>query len=145
MMEYLGVISGNVWNLVVKMGLVLTLAVAAGCASTGAGGMLPEEAVRLRAQAWADELLAHDFEGAWALTSPGYRQFSTAKDYKATVLGSARWTSAVVKTVSCAEDVCAVGVEVEYTIPRLHMSNKRLLDYKWLQDANDWWLYVPAK
>jgi hypothetical protein len=136
--QYRGFLSGA--------GLALILGFVGGCASVGTQSQLPpEEIVRLRAQAWADDLRAADIEGAWAFTSPTYRQFSTADQYHFLVLGSARWTSAVVDSVKCAEDVCDVGIMVEYHIPRLKLSNRRVLEYKWVEAEGDWWLHVPSK
>lgn len=130
-----------------RMSLALTVVwLAAGCAEFGAKSRLPpEQAVKLRAQAWADALLAGDLQGAWAYTSPHYRQFSTSKDYSRFVLGSGRWSSAVVDSVRCAEDVCDVTIIVEYEIKLMKMSNRRPLDYKWVLVDGEWWLHVSSK
>jgi len=117
-----------------------------GCAQFGKKPDLPpEEAVRLRAQAWADALLAGDLQGAYALTSPTYRQFASAGLYNVLVAGSANWTSAVVDSVYCEEDVCDIRVMVEYQLKQYNMTNRRPLPYKWVKVGGDWWLYVPAK
>lgn len=130
-----------------RMSLALAVVLlAAGCAEFGAKSHLPpEEAVRLRAQAWADALLAGDLQGAWAYTSPHYRQFSTSKDYSRFVLGSGRWSSAVVDSVRCTEDVCDVKIIVEYEIKLMKMANRRPLDYKWVLVDSEWWLHVSSK
>ena len=126
--------------------IVVWVALASGCASLGKQQDLPpEEAVRLRAQAWADALMARDVAGAYAFTSPNYRQFSSAKGYNVNVAGSGNWTSAVVDSVQCTEEVCDVRVMVEYTLRQYKMSSRRPLDYKWVRAEGDWWLYVPAK
>jgi hypothetical protein len=142
--EYVDVNSGKTRNLWAAIGLLAATGGMTGCATTGVQAP-PEEAVKLRAQAWADELLAHDFQGAWEFTSPSYRQFTPVDKYKARNLGTSRWTSAKVYSVSCEDDVCDVTLEVEYKIPRLNMSNKRALEYKWLETEGNWWLHVPAK
>jgi hypothetical protein len=122
------------------------LFLAAACAEIGTkSSSSPEEAVRLRAQAWADALLAGDLQGAWAYTSPHYRQFSDSKDYSRFVLGSGRWSSAVVDSVVCAEDVCDVTIMVEYEIKLMKITNRRPLDYKWVLVDSEWWLHVSAK
>ena len=136
--------NGRTRNLLAAIGLLAVTAGMIGCAATGVQAP-PEEAVRLRAQAWADELLARDFQGAWEFTSPSYRQFTPVDKYKVRVLGSSRWTSAKVYSVSCEEDVCNVTLEVEYKIPRLNMNNKRALEYKWLETEGNWWLHVPPR
>jgi hypothetical protein len=122
------------------------LVLASGCGDFGGKPHLPpDEAVKARAEAWADALLAGDLQGAWAYTSPNFRQFSSAKDYSRFVLGSGRWTSAVVDTVHCADDVCEVTIIIEYDIKRMKMTNRRPLDYKWVLVDGDWWLHVPSK
>ena len=130
----------------VGLGLTAVVLVGGGCDKLGFGAPRPpEEAVRERAQAWADALMAEDFEKAWKYTSPNYREFATAKDYIPVVQGSARWTSAKVDSVACTEDVCDVGIEIEYRINRLNMQNRRSLPYKWVLIDKQWWLSVPAK
>ncbi len=129
-----------------KTALAVIITFASGCAELGLKANLPpEEVVRERAQTWADELLAGDIEGAWALTSPSYRQFSTWKQYYRSMQGSSNWTSATVDSVECTEDVCDVLLMVEYELKTMKMTNRRALDYKWIKAGGDWWLHVPAK
>lgn len=130
---------------VCRLGLVATLAAAAGCSSLGGGAQLPQDAVRERAQAWLDAVMAEKFAAAWEYTSPNYRQFSSAEDYVSVVQGSARWTSATVDSVTCTEDVCDVGIMVEYKIAKLNVQNRRSLPYKWVLIDKEWWLYVPPR
>lgn len=126
--------------------LVLVVSLAVGCAELGVKpSVSPEDAVKSRAQAWADALRAGQLQAAWEFTSPHYRQFSTSKDYSRFVLGSGRWTSAVVDSVECKEDVCNVVIVVEYEIKLMKMTNRRPLDYKWVLLDGEWWLHVPAK
>jgi hypothetical protein len=133
-------------KVMVKAGLVLMALLALGCSDSGEKHQeSPEEAVKLRAQAWADDLLEGDLQGAWAYTSPHFRQFSTSKDYSTYVLGSGRWTSAVVDAVQCAEEVCDVSIVIEYEIKQINSTNRRPLDYKWVRIDGEWWLHVPAK
>lgn len=134
-------------KLLAKAAIAIAIALlVAGCAKYGAQSQLPpEESVKLRAQAWADALLAGDLQGAWAYTSPNFRQFSTSKDYSRFVLGSGRWTSAVVDSVTCAEEACDVRIVIEYEMKRMKMTNRRPLDYKWVWVDSEWWLHVPSK
>ena len=126
--------------------IAVWVAFASGCAGLGKQEDLPpEEAVRLRAQAWADALLARDLAGAYAFTSPNYRQYASPGSYNMFVGGSASWTSAVVDSVQCEDEVCDVRVMIEYRLPQYKVSNRRPLDYKWLKVDGAWWLYVPAK
>jgi len=133
-------------NLFGIMALTVMVIAAGGCGKLGLRSNLPpEQVVRERAQSWADNLRTGNIEGAWALTSPNYRQFSTWQQYYALVQGSGRWTIATVNSVKCAEDVCDVSVMVEYEVKRMNIRNKRDLDYKWVKIDGDWWLHVPAK
>lgn len=133
-------------NFLARMALVVLITVACGCAELGMqSNMPPDQVVRQRAQAWADSLLAGDIEGAWKLTSPSYRQFSSWKQYYNFVQGSGRWNSATVDSVQCVEDVCDVSVMVEYEIKRMGVTNQRDLEFKWIKVDGDWWLHVPPK
>lgn len=126
--------------------IAVCVALSSGCANVGKKPDLPpQEAVRLRAQAWADALMAGDLQGAYAFTSPNYRQFASAGRYNMHVAGSSNWTSAEVDSVQCDEEVCDVRVMVEYRMAQYNMTNRRPLPYKWLRVEGDWWLYVPAK
>jgi hypothetical protein len=133
-------------KLLTRMALAVIVTVASGCAELGKRFNMPaDEEVRLRAQAWADDVLAGDVESAWALTSPAYRQFSSAQRYKGEVAGTGRWTRAVVESVHCSEDACDVGLMVDYSIKRYNITNQRVLEQKWILVDGDWWLYVPVK
>lgn len=138
--------SSNRRKTLAKVGLVWLMLLVAGCAEFGMNSnRTPDAVVKSRAQAWADALLAGDLAAAWAFTSPNYREFSTSKDYSRFVLGSGRWTSAVVNSVQCEEEVCTVSILVDYEIKLMKMSNQRSLDYKWVLVDGEWWLHVPAK
>jgi hypothetical protein len=138
--------SNRILNFFARMALISMVFAAGGCAELGLrSNAPPEEIVRERAQSWADNLLAGNIEGAWALTSPSYREFTTWKQYYTFVQGSGRWTSATVDSVKCSDDVCDVSIMVEYQVKRMHMGNQRDLDYKWVKVDGDWWLHVPAK
>ena len=105
--------------------------------------LAPEEAVRQRAQAWMDALLASDLEGAYAYTSPSYRQLANVGRYHARVQGSGRWITGEVSNVVCQEHVCQVRVTIEYEIKRMGIRNRKPMDYKWIEADGEWWLYVP--
>jgi hypothetical protein len=135
-------------NFFARLAVAGIVIAAAGCAELGLRSNLsPEGVVRERAQAWADNLMAGNVEGAWALTSPSYRQFSTWQQYFTVVQGSGRWKSAKVDSVKCveAEDVCDVRILIDYEVKSMHMTNQRDLEYKWVKVDGDWWLHVPAK
>jgi len=126
--------------------LALLVALTGGCALGGKKPDLPpEEAVKIRAQAWADAVLAKDIEAAYGFTTPNYREYSSAQRYSSTVAGSLRWTEAEVDSVQCDEEVCEVRVIIGYKIKRYGIENRRVVDYKWLKVAGQWWLYVSLK
>jgi hypothetical protein len=123
--------------------LALLVALSGGCALGGKKPDLPpEEAVKMRVQAWADALLARDIAAAYGFTTPNYREYSSVQRYYSTVAGSLRWTAAEVDSVQCDEDVCEAHVIIEYKIKRYGIENRRVVDYKWLNVAGQWWLYV---
>jgi hypothetical protein len=126
--------------------LALLVALIGGCALGGKQPDLPpEEAVKIRAQAWADALLARDFDTAYGFTTPNYREYSSAQRYSSTVAGSLRWTAIEVDSVQCGEDVCEARVIIDYKIKRYGIESRRAVDYKWLNVAGQWWLYVSPR
>jgi len=104
-----------------------------------------EDIVRERAQGWVDALLQKDLEGAYAFTSPVYRQSSRPGVYHARVSGAASWTGAEVNRVTCEQDTCTVRVLISYAVAHMKVSNTRPMDYTWVQHEGEWWLYVPGK
>ena len=120
---------------------VLAIVLLVACAEP----MSPEEAVRERAQEWLDALINGDLEGAYAYTSPSYRQMSTAGRYHARVEGAGSWDVGEIGKVTCEEEVCQVTSIVEYEVRQMGVRNRRPLDYKWIRVEGEWWLYVPAK
>ncbi len=126
--------------------LSLLVALSGGCALGGKKPDLPpEEAVKMRAQAWADAALAGDIVTAYSYTSPNYREYASAGRYSSSIAGSLRWTKVEVDSVQCDEEVCDVRVIIEYSVKRYGFKNRRPADYKWLKAEGEWWLYVPVK
>ena len=72
--------------------LLVAVLASAGCAVLD--NRPPEQVVAERAQAWADALLDSDLEGAWALTSPGFREHTAPEGYFRYIAGAGRWTGA---------------------------------------------------
>ena len=126
--------------------LALLVALSGGCALGGKKPDLPpEDAVKIRAQAWADAVMARNVEAAYGFTTPNYRDFASAQRYAAEVAGSLLWTAIEVESVECDEDVCAVRLMIDYKFKKYGIKNSRVAEYKWLQLAGQWWLYVPAR
>lgn len=123
------------------LGLALA-ALLSGCAGLGTDRPA-EEVVRERAQAWADELLEGDLEGAYRYTSPTYRSYASVGAYHARVQGTSRWDKAEVQTVECpTERLCEVTFVLEY--PGVHGKGtvRRSRSYKWVESKGRWWIYV---
>jgi hypothetical protein len=89
-------------------------------------------------------LLGKDLDGAYAFTSPVYREFAKPGHYHARIAGAGNWTSAEVEKVECQEDYCQVRMIVEYEIKHMKVHNRRPLDYRWIEVDDQWWLYVPT-
>lgn len=122
------------------------IALVAGFLMSGCAGLgqekTAEEQVRERAQAWADALLDNDLEGAYAYTSPNYRDFATVGAYHARIVGAGRWRTAEVTNVECSEDVCDVRLTLEYYARQVNVEVRRPRSYKWVKTDGQWWLYV---
>ena len=137
--------SGRKVDVLTRVLVMVWLAAAGGCANLGDQQNLPDdEAVRVRAQAWADALLDDDLKKAYAYTSPAYRSSSTLGSYNARVAGRDTWKAMEVKSVKCAEDVCDVSYTLEYRLNRANRLNTRAMDYRWIKVKGQWWLYVAA-
>lgn len=119
------------------IGLLLTAILLQGCADNRPA----EEIVRERAQARLDRLMAHDVEGAYQFTTPGYRETTSADIFALRVAGVPNWTAAKVDTVACEAEVCHVRTQVSYMIQSMQMENTRPLDEKWLKLDGEWYLY----
>ena len=96
--------------------LLIAVVLVAGCATPGSDS--PESAVRLRAQAWLDALMAFDIEGIHSFTSPAYQSAHSAGYYSRNYAGRNMWKTAELGEIRCdgAEEfgVCKVRVIVTY-------------------------------
>lgn len=124
---------------------MLAVIVIAGCSRPGAPELEPQDKVSALAQQWADALLAGDWESAYAMTSPNYRQFSTLGQYRARIAGASDWYSAQVHAVNCSEELCEVRLLVGYELPRLNLKNERPIDQRWVLTDGQWRLYVAER
>lgn len=94
-------------------------------------------------------LLKQDFKKAYQYMSPGYRQLNTVEQLSASYAGVYSWVSSNVKNVSCSDDVCKVGVEVEVDIGLMMNSSrrpeadrfivKRFNSETWFKLDGKWW------
>lgn len=78
----------------------------------------PEEAVRVRAQAWLDALMQYDIEGIYSYTSPAYQSAHTARFYSKNYAGRNMWKTATLGDIQCDAPnefgLCTVDVVVTY-------------------------------
>ena len=104
----------------------------------------PEEAVRDRAQARWNALLAGKFDEAYAFLSPASRGVVSAQRFRAGIGGAASWKSAQVHSVTCPDaDRCIVIIKVSYeaALPRVRLGTiESGVEETWLLDAGQWWL-----
>jgi hypothetical protein len=95
---------------------LITMALVSGCATTDVN--TPEAAVRERAQAWLDALMAFDIDGIYSFTSPAYQSAHSAGYYSRNYAGRNMWKSAELGDIGCdgAEEfaLCKVKVIVTY-------------------------------
>ena len=135
----------NVFTSVIKLLIAVPVMALALVSCSDVKPLSPEEAVTQRAQGWLDALLDGNLEGAYAFTSPSYRQSATAGRYHARIEGAGRWTTGAVDRATCKDSVCEVRIIVEYEIPQMGVHNRRPLDYVWIEVDGQWWLYVSAQ
>ncbi len=119
------------------------LVVIAGCASIGPKA--PEDAVRERAQARWDALIAGRFDDAYAYLSPATRQLITPQIHRARFGAAAGWKSAQVHQAKCDQaDRCSVTIKITYQPALLRRAPAGTMESSveetWLLDAGKWWL-----
>ncbi|MDG2459513.1 MAG: hypothetical protein P8M73_01400 [Luminiphilus sp.] len=78
----------------------------------------PEEAVRVRAEAWLEALMQYDVDAIYSYTDPAYRSAHSARFYSKNYAGRNMWISAALGDIQCdaADDfgVCKVDVLATY-------------------------------
>jgi len=122
---------------------LLGAALLAGCAAPSVQ-VAPEDAVRLRAKARWDALIAGEFEKAYQFLQPSYRPLRDFDSYRRTVAGGlSKWTGADVVGVECAAEACTARIRIDYQVPAM-MRGATLnthYDEKWVSEKGNWWLY----
>jgi hypothetical protein len=139
-----------------RVAIVLALAVLAACATPGqrpggasAAGMTPAEAVEQRALKRWELLIDKQFEQAYELLSPGYREVRSKEDYVKIMRGRPlQWTRVHFRKADCEADTCRVDLEVhaEFEMPVLRVGTVEtltVLTENWILDGGTWYL-VPA-
>ncbi len=139
-----------------RVAIVLALAVLAACATpgqrpggAGAAGMTPAEAVEQRALKRWELLIDKQFEQAYELLSPGYREVRSKEDYVKIMRGRPlQWTRVHFRKADCEAEACSVDLEVhaEFEMPVLRVGTVEtltVLTENWILDGGTWYL-VPA-
>ncbi|MEX0914678.1 MAG: nuclear transport factor 2 family protein [Wenzhouxiangellaceae bacterium] len=112
----------------------------------------PAEIVAERAQARWNAMVEQDFQAAWALYTPGFREQLPAGDFAAEMRRRpVTWTAAEVLEVKCAGDEprCEVRTRVDYKAPANapgvgSLTGKRGVTEIWLQIGGKWWYSADA-
>lgn len=120
---------------------LLVVAVVAGCASLAP--LPPEEAVRQRAQARWDALIAGEWSKAYRYMSPSYRALVEEKRYANQFGTGAAIVGADVVRVNCAEDRCTVRMNVRYKIALAGRSGEAgdtHFNETWILEDGEWWM-----
>jgi hypothetical protein len=122
--------------------LLLMALLLAACATAPPLQLTVEE----RAQARWDLMLANQFERAWELYSPGYRESVQQMAFVRNQLQRrVRWLEASVQGAECEEqDRCTVHTEIRYDVPSAphgmnRMVNTRTIQETWIRVGGEWW------
>ena len=105
-----------------------------------------EYRVRLLAQSWLDAIMAFDFQGAYAYTSPGYQTAHSVAHYSRNYAGRGMWKSAVLGPIRCdgIESFGRCEVEVVVTYRGLNMPTDidTTLTEVWVNVDGNWYTWV---
>jgi hypothetical protein len=137
--------------------IALALAMLAACATpgqrpagvAGAPGMTPEETVEQRAVKRWELLIDKQYDQAYDLLSPGYREVRSKEDYVNIMRGRPlQWTRVHFRKADCEAEACSVDLEVhaEFEMPVLRVGTVETLTVvteNWILDSGTWYL-VPA-
>lgn len=109
----------------------------------------PTEIVAERAQQRWDALVAEDYEAAYALYTPGFRERTDLRSFEDDMQRRpVRWVSAEVRTTECEKERCTVETDVGYRVTSAPaqlsgMGSSRPVEESWIYINDNWW-FVPA-
>lgn len=127
--------------------VLFAAALLAACAGTG-GPVPAEVSVEERAQERWDHVVARDFESAWQLYAPGFRNANDQRDFSRDMARRpVRWLGAAVQAADCEGDRCKVSVAVTYQAVGAPAGQRRIrmtrtLEETWIRLDGQWW-FVP--
>ena len=100
-------------------------------------------AVRVRAQAWLDALMAFDIEGIYSFTSPAYQSAHSASYYSRNYAGRSMWKTASLGVISCdgAEEygVCKVRLVITFRGFMMEEDMTTELTETWIDIGGVWY------
>lgn len=128
------------------LGVMLAASLAA-CLGAPATEVSAEDRVAERAVARWEALIAGDWQGAYAMLTPGYRAATPFERWRGQFGGAAAWKSVSVQGIICAEqDVCRATLLLDYevSIPRPGIQKwpgRRPVEETWLLLDGEWWFH----
>jgi hypothetical protein len=120
------------------------MAVAAGCASIGAGSRPAEQVVLERAQARWNALVDRDFAAAYTYLTAGYRAVVPLAAYRRQTTGPAQWEGAKAHSAKCEASRCIVAVEITFRIGLPGHADRvqsSFVDETWVLEDGQWFKY----
>lgn len=134
------------WRL--QTGIAAALAVAAlvaGCAGPGAlsASATPEQKEKLvaeRAEARWAALIKGDLNAAYAYLTPATRATVTLDQYKGRIRPGI-WRAAKAQKVKCDGDVCGVGMQITYDMPKMKGITTPLEETWIIENGTAWYVY----
>ncbi len=117
-----------------------TLALA-GCASTL---NTPEAQVaQLANQRWG-HLIAGDWQKAYDMLTPGYRNLHDVREYQAQFKGAVQWKKAEVASTTCEPEKCEVRIGLTVASPFGRGKGDTISTFfneTWLKEGDRWYYY----
>lgn len=117
------------------------LVVLAGCATAPAA---PEQQVAgLAGQRW-QHLIGGEWQKAYDMLSPAYRQLHDLRQYQSGFSGAVQWRRADVASVACEPERCEVRIELTVASPFARRPGETISTFfteTWLQEEGRWYYY----
>jgi len=120
------------------------IAVAAGCASIGAGSRPADEVVLERAQARWNALVERDFATAYPYLTSGYRAVVPLQSYRRQSTGPAQWESAKAQSAKCEAARCIVSVAITFRLGLPGHGDRvqtAYVDETWVLEDGQWYKF----
>ena len=126
--------------------LTTSLAVAtvtlSGCAALAPAA--PEKVVEKRAMTYWKARIAGEYEKAYALSSPAYRNVKSAQQFRSQFGAGANVLSAEVYAITCEQQKCNARMKltVKPAVIQLKLDTIPMyLDEIWLLEDGQWWIH----